>query len=596
MKRERKTGSLTRLLDYAGGYKKLTFLGCALSGVSALLSIAPYVFIWYIIRGTLNAMPDFSGAKGLIFWGWMALGFALAGAILYFAALMCTHLAAFRTARNMRAAAAEHLVNVPLGYFSANESGRARKQIDDNAGMTETLLAHELPDAVGAIVTPLAAVMLLFVFDWRMGLASLIPIAIGIVLLGMMMGGKSAGFFSKYQIAIEDLSAEATEYVRGIPVVKVFQQTVHSFKSFYRSILNYSKLATDYAMSCKGPMISFTTVLNSTFLLLILLGGILLGTSGDGTAILADLIFYILFTPFCACMTNRLMYAGQAFMEADEAVRRLDQILSVQPLPEPAKSARVRDASVEFRNVTFSYPGASQPALKNVSLKADPGTTVALVGPSGGGKSTAGSLIPRFWDPQEGQVLVGGEDVRDLSTDELMRHVAFVFQDTRLFKASVLDNIRAARPDATRDQVLAAARAAQCDDILKKLPQGLDTVIGAKGIYLSGGEQQRIALARAILKDAPIVVLDEATAFADPENEILIQRAFEKLAKGKTVIMIAHRLSTVIGADQILVMKDGEAVERGNHESLVKKDGLYARMWRDYQTAAKWKVEKEGRA
>lgn len=595
MQKEKKPNSLLRLLSYAGGHRRLTFLGCVLSGISAVLSIAPYVFIWYIIRGTLDTMPDFTGAEGLIRWGWMALGFALAGALIYFAALMCTHLAAFRTARNMRAAAAEHLVNVPLGYFSANESGRLRKQIDDNAGMTETLLAHELPDTVGAIITPLAAIVLLFTFDWRMGLVSLIPIAIGMVLLGMMMGGKSANFFSKYQVAIEDLSAEATEYVRGIPVVKVFQQTVHSFKSFYRSIMSYSKLATDYAMSCKMPMISFTTVLNSTFILLLPLGGLLLASAADGAGVVADLIFYILFTPFCAYMTNRLMYAGQAFMEADEAVRRLDQILSVQPLPEAGKPERICDASVEFRGVTFAYPGAAQPALRDVSFKAAQGTTVALVGPSGGGKSTAASMIPRFWDVQEGQVLVGGADVRSLSTDELMRHVAFVFQDTRLFKASVLDNIRAARPNATREQVLAAAHAAQCDDILAKLPDGLDTVIGAKGVYLSGGEQQRIALARAILKDAPIVVLDEATAFADPENEILIQRAFETLARGKTVIMIAHRLSTIVGADQILVMKDGRIAERGNHETLAGQEGIYARMWRDYQTAAQWKVGKEGR-
>ena len=590
MQKEKKRSSLIRLLGYAGGHRRLTFLGCTLSGISAVLSIVPYVLIWYIIRGALAVMPDFSGALELIRWGWLALAFALTGALVYFAALMCTHLAAFRTARNMRAAAAEHLVNVPLGFFSAKESGRLRKQIDDNAGMTETLLAHELPDTVGAVVTPVAAIVLLFVFDWRMGLVSLIPVAIGMVLLGVMMGGKSAKFFSKYQLAIEDLSAEATEYVRGIPVVKVFQQTVHSFKSFYQSIMSYSKLATEYAMSCKTPMICFTTVLNSTFILLLPLGGILLGSTAEGGTVVADLIFYILFTPFCAYMTNRLMYAGQAFMEADEAVRRLDQILSVQPLPQAGHPARLHSVSVEFCEVTFTYPGASRPALENVSFKVPQGSTVALVGPSGGGKSTAASLIPRFFDAQAGRVLVGGEDVRSLATDELMRHVAFVFQDTHLFKASILDNIRAARPDASEEQVLAAAHAAQCDDILQKLPQGLHTVVGAKGVHLSGGEQQRIALARAILKNAPIVVLDEATAFADPENESLIQRAFESLARGKTVIMIAHRLSTVIHADQILLLREGKIAEPGNHSTLVEKNGLYARMWRDYQTAAQWKV------
>ena len=590
---QKSPGNLTRLLAYAGGHKKLTVLGCALSGVSALISIAPYIFIWYIVRGALRAMPDFSATGGLVSWGWRALWFALAGALIYFVALMCTHLAAFRTARNMRAAAAEHLVEAPLGYFSANESGRLRKQIDDNADMTESLLAHELPDAVGNLVTPLAAIALLFVFDWRMGLVCLAPIGLCIVLLFQMMGGKSAHFFSKYQMAIEDLSAEATEYVRGIPVVKVFQQTVHSFKTFYRSIMNYSKLATDYSMVCKKPMVWFTTVLNCTFILLLPLGAILLQGAQDGAGVLADLIFYVLFTPFCAYMTNRLMYAGQAFMEASEAVRKLDQLLAVKPLPQAQKPASIHGAGVAFENVSFTYPGASAPALQGVSFTAAPGQTVALVGPSGGGKSTAASLIPRFWDAQEGRVLVGGADVRALSQRDLMSHVAFVFQDTRLFKSSILENIRAARPGATREEALAAAHAAQCDDILKKLPQGIDTVVGAKGVYLSGGEQQRVALARAILKDAPIVVLDEATAFADPENEALIQKAFEALARNKTVVMIAHRLSTVQNADQILVLRDGRIVERGAHASLLYQNGEYARMWRDYQTSAQWKVGKE---
>ena len=591
--KENKKGNISKLLEFAGGHNKLTVLGCTLSGVSALLSMAPYILIWFVARGIFEAMPDFSSVQNLVHFGWEALWFALASAAIYFGALMCTHLAAFRTARNMRFRAAKHLVDLPLGYFTSNQSGRLRKMIDDNAGMTETLLAHELPDSVGAVVTPVAAVALLFVFDWRMGLLCLIPIAISIATLFQMMGGKQAKFFSRYQRAVEDLSAEATEYVRGIPVVKVFQQTVYSFKSFYSSIMSYSKLASEYAMVNRTPMTAFTTVLNSTFLLLIPAGMILCGVSADGWGVLVDLVFYILFTPLCAMMINRLMYAGQASMEAAEAVYKLGQIMEEAPLPEPENPEFPKGTDVELRHVTFTYPGAEAPALSDVSFRVPGGKTVALVGPSGGGKTTAASLIPRFWDAQEGEVLVGGADVRRITTEELMDKVAFVFQDTHLFKTSILENIRAARPDATREEALRAARAAQADDILEKMPQGIDTVIGTKGVYLSGGEQQRIALARAILKDAPIVVLDEATAFADPENEALIQRAFETLTRGKTVLMIAHRLSTVRGADRIIVLKDGKKAECGSHEQLLAAGGIYAAMWKDYQTAAEWKVGKE---
>lgn len=589
--KDKNKNSIIRLLTYAGSYKKLTVLGCTLSGISAVLALAPYICIWFVARGVFQVMPDYAQAQGLVWYGWAALWFALGSAAVYFAALMCTHLAAFRTAKNMRMAAARHLVNVPLGYLNTSQSGKLRKQIDDNAGMTEQMLAHELPDLVGAVITPVAAVALLFVFDWRMGLACLVPMLISVYLLTRMMGGKNARFFSTYQKAIEDLSAEATEYVRGIPVVKVFQQTVYSFKSFYASIMRYSKLATDYALSCGKPMTGFTTVLNGTFLLLIPLGMLL--CSGGGWPVLVDLIFYILFTPLCATMMMRIMYAGQATMEADEAVRKLDEILAVQPLPESGRPQRARGADIELKNVTFTYPQAKAPALRQVSFRVRAGQTVALVGPSGGGKTTAASLIPRFWDVQEGQVLIGGADVRKLATQELMDQVAFVFQDTHLFKTSLLENIRAARPEATREQVLKALHLAQCDDILAKLPQGLDTRIGTEGVYLSGGEEQRVALARAILKDAPIVVLDEATAFADPENELLIQRAFETLIRGKTVLMIAHRLSTIQNADEILVLKDGAIVERGTHQALLEAHGLYEVMWRDYQTSAQWRVEKE---
>lgn len=590
--KQKKENSIAKLLTYAGGHKKLTIFGCALSGISALLSMVPYICIWFVARGVFAVMPDYWRAQGLVRYGWTALWFALGSAGIYFAALMCTHLAAFRTAKNMRREAAKHLVDVPLGYLNTSQSGKLRKQIDDNAGMTEQMLAHELPDLVGAVVTPVAAIILLFVFDWRMGILCLLPLILSVYLLMRMMGGNNAAFFSRYQKAIEDLSAEATEYVRGIPVVKVFQQTVYSFKSFYSSIMSYSKLATDYSMGCGKPMTAFTTVLNGTFLLLIPAGMLLCRAAFDGWAVLADLVFYILFTPLCSMMMSRIMYASQATMEADEAVRRLDEIMDVEPLPQSNRPRQAQGTDVELRHVSFTYPEADIPALTDVSLRVPAGKTVALVGPSGGGKSTVASLIPRFFDVQQGNVLIGGVDVRAMATEELMGKVSFVFQDTRLFKASLLENIRAARPEAALDQVLAAAHAAQCDDILEKFPEGLNTVVGTGGVYLSGGEQRRIALARAILKDAPIVVLDEATAFADPENELLIQKAFETLTRGKTVLMIAHRLSTVQNADEILVMSDGRVAERGNHEALLRREGVYAAMWRDYQTSARWKVGK----
>lgn len=591
-----KKGSISSLLSYTGEYKKLTILGCILAGISAVLSIMPYVCIWLVAREIFQTAFGNMDAGRLIHYGWMALWFALAGAVIYYIGLICTHLSAFRTEINMRKAAAAHLVQVPLGYFSQNPSGKIRKQIDDNASMTHQMLAHQLPDLVGAFVTPVAAVILLFAFDWRMGLICLIPIIISMYLLTLMMGGKNAVFFSNYQRAVEEMSTEATEYVRGIPVVKVFQQTVFSFKSFYASIMDYRKLATDYALSCGRPMTAFTTVLNGTFLLLIPAGMFLCKASYDGWSVLVDFIFYILFAPMCSLMMNRVMYAGSALMQAKEAANKMEEIMGTAPLKEAKQPKEAAGADVEFKQVTFTYPQAGGPALKNISFHVAEGRTTALVGPSGGGKSTAASLIPRFWDVDEGQVLVGGVDVREISTEALMAKVAFVFQDTHLFKTSLLENIRAARPEADRAQVEAAAHAAQCDDIIEKLPDGLDTVVGTAGIYLSGGEQQRIALARAILKDAPIVVLDEATAFADPENEMLIQKAFETLTKGKTVLMIAHRLSTVQNSDEILVLENGGITERGTHEELLEKNGTYASMWRDYKMSAAWKVGKGAQA
>ena len=607
--KQSKRSSLSRILDYTGSYRILTIFGCILSGIAAVLGLVPYVCVWLVAREVLTVFPDVRAASGLEKWGWIAVAFAVANILFYFAALMCTHIAAFRTARNIRMAAMTHVLKLPMGFFTGNQSGRLRKLIDDNAGLTEDLLAHKLPDLTATFVTPVAGVLMLFLFDWRMGLLCLLTMILALACMMAMMGGKNAGSFHRYQQEIEKMSGEAVEYVRGIPVVKMFQQTVYSFKAFYNAIHSYSELASQYAMSCRNGQTGFLTCINGAFALLIP-AALLLASEGDVRQTAVNFIFYILFAPACGAMINRIMYMSEAVMEADEAILRLDEIMEEKPLEEkgdrklsePAESGRQvssgkagnrQDAQVEFSHVTFTYPGGVRPALEDVSFTVRPGSVVALVGPSGGGKTTRASLIPRFWDIDSGSVTVGGVDVRDLDSRTLMSQVAFVFQDTRLFKQSLLENIRAARPEATREQVLEAARAAQCGDILEKLPDGLDTVVGTKGVYLSGGECQRIALARAILKDAPVVALDEATAFADPENEHRIQKAFETLTCGKTVLMIAHRLSTIRNADQIIVLKEGKIAEQGTHRQLLESRGIYAEMWADYQRSAQWKVGKE---
>ena len=587
--KQKKQSSLARILGYAGGHRNLTLLGCILSALSAVLGLIPYVCVWLAARDVLETWPALTGVSGSARWGWTAVWTAVISIVLYFAALMSTHIAAFRTARNIRRAAMAHVLKLPLGFFTGSQSGRLRKLIDDNAGLTEDLLAHKLPDLAGTIVTPIAAVLMLFLFDWKMGLLCLLTMVLALLSMCLMMGGKNAGFFHRYQKEIERMSGEAVEYVRGIPVVKMFQQTVYSFKAFYAAIRDYSDLASQYAMSCRVGQTCFLTFINGAFALLIP-AALLLASGGDVRAVLVNFIFYALFAPACGQMINRIMYMSEAVMEADEAVGRLDEILSQKPMENTGIEKQPADAAVSFDHVTFTYPGTDRPALSDVSFAVRPGQVTALVGPSGGGKTTAASLIPRFWDADSGAVSIGGVNVREMDTEDLMKQTAFVFQDTRLFKESLLENIRAARPDASREEVLSAAHAAQCDDILEKLPQGLDTVVGARGVYLSGGEQQRIALARAILKDAPIVVLDEATAFADPENEHQIQKAFEALIRNKTVLMIAHRLSTVQDADHIIVLSGGKIAEQGSHESLLAQHGVYAAMWEDYQQSARWKV------
>ena len=596
----KKNSEISRMFAYAGNRHWLTIFGMVLAGLSTVLSMIPFVCIWFVVRDLLNALVagDMSLAAHSGAYAWWAVGFSVLSILLYFLALCCSHLAAFRTASNMRKAALHHIVTLPLGYFSQNASGRLRKIIDDNAGLTEDFLAHQLPDLTGAVVMPIAVLVLIFAFDWRLGLCCLVPLVISFFFMKQMMGGDNAHFMEGYMTALETMNKEAVEYIRGIPVVKVFQQTVYSFKNFHAAIEEYEKYASGYALKCRIPLTGFNVALNGTFVLLIPVACMILsGVTGQAAYqdVLLNFLFYSLFTPICTTMMSRVMFSGEQLMAAKSAVNRIESVLKEQPLAETEHPQQPKDDSVSFENVSFSYPGTDEKALDHVSFEIPSGKTVALVGASGSGKSTAAQLIPRFYDATEGRVLVGGVDVRQISKQDLMKQIAFVFQNTKLFKDTLLENIRAVRPEATREEVLRAAEAAQCKEIIDRLPNGLDTVVGSGGTYLSGGENQRIALARAILKDAPIIVLDEATAFADAENEHQIQLAFEKLTEKKTVLMIAHRLSTVQDADEILVFEGGKIVERGTHQTLLAAGGRYAAMWHDYQTSVSWKVGKEGK-
>ena len=598
--KEKKKSDVAVLLDYAGNRKGLTFLGLFFSAVSMLLSMAPYICIWLAARDLIAAAPDWTLARGVTRYGWIAFAFAFAGIALYFAGLMCTHLAAFRTASNIRKQGVAHVMKAPLGYFDANASGLIRGRLDAAAADTETLLAHNLADIVGTIVLFLAMVILMFLFDWRMGLSCLLAAVISVISMFTMMGGKNAQLMAEYQAAQDRITKAGTEYVRGIPVVKIFQQTVYSFKAFQEAINDYSEKAEHYqADVCRVPQSVNLTFTEGAFVFLVPAALFLAPEAladGNLAGFITDFVFYAVFSAIISTALARIMFASSGIMLAGTALGRINKVMEAPTLKSPDNPKIPHGNKVEFQDVSFTYDGSETPALSHVSFIAEPGQTIALVGPSGGGKTTAASLIPRFWDASSGSVRVGGVDVKEMDPHVLMDQVAFVFQNSRLFKASILENVRAARPDAPREQVRAALAAAQCQDIIEKLPYGMDTVIGTEGTYLSGGEQQRIALARAILKDAPVVVLDEATAFADPENEVLIQKAFAALTKGRTVIMIAHRLSTVVGADRIIVLDKGRVAGQGTHGELVAAGGLYARMWADYNKAVRWKISSEKEA
>ena len=580
------------LLEYAGDYRSLSVIGCVLAGISAVLAVIPFICIWFAIKDVFSNLSDLSQIE-VGKWGWLAVAFAASSMAVYFIGLMCTHIAAFRTAKNLRSVALHHLISLPLGYFTSHNSGKIRREIDDCASQTEGYLAHQLPDLTAAKVTPVAAVVLLFVFDWRLGLISLISLCISLFFMFAMMGPSLMENMQKYQSALGDMNAHAVEYVRGIPVVKTFQQSVFSFKRFHDSIQSYKKWAVAYTVLTTKPMCGYTVCINASFAFLIPAGILLIAGVANPSAFMLDFIFYILFTPLCASAFNKILWSSDQTMRAQDAMRRIKAIINEEALKETESPQSPPNNTISFEDVSFTYQEAENPAVNHISFVVPEGKTVALVGPSGGGKSTVASLIPRFWDTEQGAVKIGGVDVRNIQSSELLKLVGFVFQDNHLFKTTLLDNIRAARPEATDDQIQAAVKAAMCQDIIDKMPNGLQTVIGTKGVYLSGGEQQRIALARAILKDAPIIVLDEATAFADPQNEHQIQKGFETLMKGKTVVMIAHRLSTVKNADKIIVLEEGEIREQGTHNELLAKNGLYAKMWADYQSSVEWKVGKE---
>ena len=589
--KKKEGGGIGELLAYAGDRKLLTYLGMGLSAVSQLLSFGPYVCIWFVARDLIAVAPNWSEAANIAAYGWWAVGFALASIVVYFAGLMCTHLAAFRCASNIRKTTSEHLLKLPLGYFDAHATGELRRIVDGCAASTETLLAHMLPDISGAVAMVAGLLVLLFAFDWRLGAACLISVVISFAAMATMMSGKGGEFMKAYMGALVRMNKSGTEYVRGIPVVKVFQQTVHSFKAFHDAIADYARMAQDYAGTfCRAPQVANLTALNGLVAFFLPVALLLAPGEADFAWFVANFAFYSIFSAVVPTAMTKLMFVGEASQMSADSLARIRGIMEAKPLAVSPAPKRPAGNSVRFDDVSFTYEGAEGPAVDHVSFDVPAGSTLALVGPSGGGKSTCASLIPRFWDATSGSVLVGGVDVRDIDPHELMDHVAFVFQTNKLFRQTLADNVRAARPNATDEEVREALAAAQCDDIVAKLPQGIDTMLGAGGAYLSGGEVQRVALARAILKDAPIVVLDEATAFADPENEALIQRAFTRLAEGRTVIMSAHRLSTVVGADQIVVLDQGRVQETGTHAELLSRDGLYAKMWAEYERAASWKI------
>lgn len=590
----KKQSALSRLMDIAGEHKYLVYLSWILAVLSAWIALVPFYDVWRIIKEILEVKPDYANATHITAYGWQAVEFALLAMAAYIVALMCSHKAAFRVQSNMRVSMMEHIMKLPLGYVESQGTGKIRKVVNDSSAATETFIAHNLPDKAVSAATPVGLLVMMMVFDWRLGLISLIPAVIAFILMGtLMMGPKMAEDMKQYQNSLETMSAEAVEYVRGIPVVKTFGQTVFSFKRFKAAIDDYEKWTLDYTKSMMLPMIGFTTASNGIFAALII-AAYTLGGNQITTQFALNLIFYILITSTLTTTLMKVAYAGESQMIVEDALNRMDGIFAVSPLPQSDKKSIPKDSSISIENVTFAYDESKDNAIDGITMHVKAGEHVALVGPSGGGKTTLASLIARFWDVKSGSIMLGGADVKDIDAKELMNQVSYVFQDSKLLKMSILENVRMGRPDAGDDEVMKALQAAQCMDIIEKFPDGVNTVIGSKGIYVSGGEAQRLSIARAFLKNAPVLILDEATAFADPDNERLVQKAFENLAKDKTVIMIAHRLSTVTDADCIYVLKDGRIAESGTHDELTAKNGIYTHMWNEYNKSVNWQVGRNG--
>lgn len=581
-------------MHYAGGHKYLTYASLAMAAISAWLALIPFYNIWCIIREILEVRPNYSEAVNIGTYGWQAVGFTLLSMAVYIAALMCSHKAAFRVQANMRISMMKHIMKLPLGYVETEGTGKIRKIVTESSAATETFLAHNLPDKAVSVATPIGLLTMMMIFDWRLGLICLIPAAIAFILMGtLMMGPKMAEDMKQYQNALETMSSEAVEYVRGVPVVKTFGQTIYSFKRFKNAIDEYEKWTLGYTKNMLLPMVGFTTAANGIFAAIIIAA---LNFTGQGVTdeFILNLFFYIIITSVLTVTLMKIAYAGESQMLVDDALNRMYEILETEPLPESKKDSAPENSSISLETVVFSYDNSENNAIDGVTLNVRAGEHIALVGPSGGGKTTLASLIARFRDVNSGSVKIGGTDVRDIPSAKLMNYVSYVFQDSKLLKMSIMDNVRMGKPDASDEEVMQALKDAQCMDIIEKFPDGANTMIGSKGIYVSGGECQRLSIARAFLKNAPVLILDEATAFADPDNERLVQQAFEKLSKDKTVIMIAHRLSTVTNADCIYVLADGKVAESGTHDELVGANGIYSRMWNEYNKSVNWQVGKAG--
>lgn len=585
----KKESSLSKLFVYAGKFRYLTIASWILSVISAWLALVPFYYIWRIMKEVLSVAPDFGKAAHLKEYGWAAVGFAILSMLVYVCALMCSHLAAFRVQANIRTSLMRHILTLPMGFLDKDGTGKIRKIVNESSAATETYLAHQLPDQAGAIATPAGLLVLLMVFDFRLGLLSLIPVVAAFLIMGTMTGQRMKDKMEEYQNALDEMSSEAVEYVRGIPVVKTFGQSVFSFKRFQTSIQKYEKWTIAYTKEMRIPMTVYTTTINAVFAVLIAATFFFTGKGGDNTFLL-NLLFYIIITPIITVTMNKIMYSSENQLIVADAISRIESILEKKPLPETTKAQNPENSSITFENVSFCYEDAGRDALHQINLSIKEGEHVAFVGPSGGGKTTLASLVARFFDTTEGRILIGNKDVKEISSKQLMDMVSFVFQDSKLLKTSILENVRMGKKEATREEVMQALKEAQCEDIIAKLPDGIDTVIGSSGTYVSGGEAQRLSIARAMLKNAPILILDEATAFADPDNEAKVQEAFSRLSKGKTVIMIAHRLSSIVDADRICVLKDGSIAEEGTHETLLQKNGVYAHMWEEYNKSVQWKV------